>query len=195
MSSSSDAIEELRLPQTVISRLVKDALPPGIIVSKEARTAIARAASVFILHASTYAQDCAVANKRKTVTAADVLSAMKTLECDDLIKPVRNFTTDIEDISDLEEFYLKMIKEAVELWKSNKQQKLDDAKKRKAEREKLGGETGASTSLTNVDESIDASELSKTDALANDHESSKAEIESNSIVDENQDDDINTEML
>uniref|UniRef100_A0A915A7M8 DNA polymerase epsilon subunit 3 n=1 Tax=Parascaris univalens TaxID=6257 RepID=A0A915A7M8_PARUN len=115
MSSSFDAAEELRLPQTVVSRLVKDALPPGVIVSKEARTAISRAAAVFILHASTYAQDCAVSNKRKTVTAADVLSAMRVLECDDLIEP---------------------IKEAVEVWKSNKQQKLDDAKKRKAEREK-----------------------------------------------------------
>lgn len=34
MSSSFDAAEELRLPQTVVSRLVKDALPPGVIVSK-----------------------------------------------------------------------------------------------------------------------------------------------------------------
>uniref|UniRef100_A0A0M3IKB4 DNA polymerase epsilon subunit 3 n=1 Tax=Ascaris lumbricoides TaxID=6252 RepID=A0A0M3IKB4_ASCLU len=124
MSSSFDAAEELRLPQTVVSRLVKDALPPGVIVSKEARTAISRAAAVFILHASTYAQDCAVSNKRKTVTAADVLSAMRVLECDDLIEPV---------------------KEAVEIWKSNKQQKLDDAKKRKAEREKQAVE--ASTSV------------------------------------------------
>ncbi|KHN80870.1 DNA polymerase epsilon subunit 3 [Toxocara canis] len=153
MSSSYDAAEELRLPQTVISRLVKDALPPGVIVSKEARTAIARAAAVFILHASTYAQDCAVSNRRKTVTAADVLSAMRTLECDDLIEPV---------------------KEAVDVWKSNKQQKLDDAKKRKAEREKQASEASTVTSKEGTSES--------TNALSPAAENIATEAQSNDVV-------------
>uniref|UniRef100_A0A0N5AGI7 DNA polymerase epsilon subunit 3 n=1 Tax=Syphacia muris TaxID=451379 RepID=A0A0N5AGI7_9BILA len=90
MSSSThlEGIEDLRLPQTVVGRIIKDALPPGVIVSKEARTAISRAATVFILHATTYAECCAISNKRKTVTAADVITAIGKLDCDDLEKPV-----------------------------------------------------------------------------------------------------------
>ncbi|CAG9535716.1 unnamed protein product [Cercopithifilaria johnstoni] len=111
--TDGDVAEDLRLPQTVIGRLVKEALPPGVIISKDARTAIARSAAVFILHAATYAQECAVSNKRKTVTAVDVLNAVRVLECEELEKPV---------------------KEAVEIWKSNKQQRNEEAKRRKAGR-------------------------------------------------------------
>ncbi|EJW87515.1 hypothetical protein WUBG_01573 [Wuchereria bancrofti] len=111
--ADGDVAEDLRLPQTVIGRLVKDALPPGVIISKDARIAIARAAAVFILHAATYAQECAVSNKRKTVTAVDVLNAVRVLECEELEKPV---------------------KEAVEIWKANRQQRNEEAKKRKAGR-------------------------------------------------------------
>ncbi|KAM3727601.1 DNA polymerase epsilon subunit [Dirofilaria immitis] len=111
--TDGDVAEDLRLPQTVIGRLVKEALPSGVIISKDARTAIARAAAVFILHAATYAQECAVSNKRKTVTAADVLNAVRVLECEELEKPV---------------------KEAVEIWKANRQQRNEEAKKRKTGR-------------------------------------------------------------
>ncbi|VDN84362.1 unnamed protein product [Brugia pahangi] len=111
--ADGDVAEDLRLPQTVIGRLVKDALPPDVIISKDVRIAIARAAAVFILHAATYAQECAVSNKRKTVTALDVLNAVRVLECEELEKPV---------------------KEAVEIWKANKQQRNEEAKKRKAGR-------------------------------------------------------------
>ncbi|EFO18927.1 DNA polymerase epsilon p17 subunit [Loa loa] len=111
--TDGDVAEDLRLPQTVIGRLVKEALPPGVIISKDARTAIARAAAVFILHAATYAQECAVSSKRKTVAAVDVLNAVRVLECEELEKPV---------------------KEAVEIWKANRQQRNEEAKKRKAGR-------------------------------------------------------------
>ncbi|VDK68679.1 unnamed protein product [Onchocerca ochengi] len=111
--TDGDVAEDLRLPQTVIGRLVKEALPSGVIISKDARTAIARAAAVFILHAATYAQECAVSNKRKTVTAVDVLNAVRVLECEELEKPV---------------------KEAVEIWKINRQQRNEEAKKRKVGR-------------------------------------------------------------
>ncbi|VDN41197.1 unnamed protein product [Gongylonema pulchrum] len=84
-----------------------------MMILQDARTAIARAAAVFILHASTYAQECALSNKRKTVTAMDVLNAIRVLECEELEKTV---------------------KEAVEVWKTNRQQRNEDAKKRRCER-------------------------------------------------------------
>lgn len=42
-----DNIQDLNLPNSVVARIIKEALPDGINVAKEARTAIARAASVF----------------------------------------------------------------------------------------------------------------------------------------------------
>lgn len=42
-----DKIQDLNLPATVVSRLIKEALPDGINIGKEARSAIARAASIF----------------------------------------------------------------------------------------------------------------------------------------------------
>lgn len=40
-------IQDLVLPNTVVTRLVKEALPDGINIGKEARTAISRAAAIF----------------------------------------------------------------------------------------------------------------------------------------------------
>uniref|UniRef100_A0A915DSL3 DNA polymerase epsilon subunit 3 n=1 Tax=Ditylenchus dipsaci TaxID=166011 RepID=A0A915DSL3_9BILA len=83
-----DNVEDLKLPQAVITRLVKEALPPGVNVSKEARTAIARSAAIFVLHTTTYANEYALAHKRKNVTAEDVFHAIKILECEELEKPL-----------------------------------------------------------------------------------------------------------
>lgn len=43
-------VEDLQLPLSVVSKIIKDSLPPGVIVSKEARMAMSKAASVFILY-------------------------------------------------------------------------------------------------------------------------------------------------
>lgn len=43
----SEKIQELNLPNAVVTRLIKEAVPEGINVAKEARAAIARAASIF----------------------------------------------------------------------------------------------------------------------------------------------------
>lgn len=58
------------------------------------------------------------------------------------------------------------IKEAVEVWKSNKQQKLDDAKKRKAEREKQAVEASASADKDDTYEST-TGRRTPAEALAN----------------------------
>ena len=40
--------DELQLPLSVVNKLIKDALPNGVIVSREARQAISKAASIFV---------------------------------------------------------------------------------------------------------------------------------------------------
>lgn len=47
-----DKVQDLNLPNAVVARLIKEALPEGISVGKEARSAIARAASIFGMYKS-----------------------------------------------------------------------------------------------------------------------------------------------
>lgn len=45
-----EKIQDLVLPNTVVTRLIKEALPDGINIGKEARAAISRAAAIFSMY-------------------------------------------------------------------------------------------------------------------------------------------------
>ncbi|XP_075435347.1 DNA polymerase epsilon subunit 3 [Ascaphus truei] len=81
--------EDLNLPNTVITRIIKEALPDGINISKEARSAISRAASVFVLYATSCANNFAMKGKRKTLNASDVLAAMEEMEFQRFLAPLK----------------------------------------------------------------------------------------------------------
>jgi DNA polymerase epsilon subunit 3 len=106
-------VQDLQLPLAVINRIVKDALPPGAITKNEAKLALARAASVFILYLTSGAlinikcrsigilwwflatsDVCATANQ-KTISANHVMSALKEIEFDffipELEKQLENY--------------------------------------------------------------------------------------------------------
>ncbi|CAG2164192.1 unnamed protein product [Oppiella nova] len=68
--------EDFNMPSNVVSKIIKDALPHGVNVSADVRSAASRSASIFILYVTTCANDIAVANKRKTLSAQDVLEAI-----------------------------------------------------------------------------------------------------------------------
>jgi DNA polymerase epsilon subunit 3 len=68
--------EDLNLPMSVVTRLVKDALPDGVNLSKEARVALARSASVFVLYLTSSANLLASKDKRSTIRGTDVLKAL-----------------------------------------------------------------------------------------------------------------------
>ena len=57
--------EDLNLPNAVITRIIKEALPDGVNISKEARSAVSRAASVFVLYATSCANNFAMEGKRE----------------------------------------------------------------------------------------------------------------------------------
>lgn len=84
-----DAFLDLNLPNAVITRIIKEALPDGVNISKEARSAISRAASVFVLYATSCANNFAMKGKRKTLNASDVLSAMEEMEFQRFITPLK----------------------------------------------------------------------------------------------------------
>ena len=80
--------EDLNLPGSIVSRIVKDALPDGTKVSKEAQQAIAKAASVFVLYATSCSNQIAQKSNRKTIHGQDVISAMEDMEFDKFIRPL-----------------------------------------------------------------------------------------------------------
>jgi DNA polymerase epsilon subunit 3 len=86
----AEKADDLKLPLANVSRVIKSALGEGVFVSKEARTAIARAASVFVLHATNFANESAQLHKRRTIGSQDVLTALAQLECDTLVEPVKH---------------------------------------------------------------------------------------------------------
>ncbi|CAB3991221.1 DNA polymerase epsilon subunit 3 [Paramuricea clavata] len=81
--------EDLNLPNAVISRLVKEALGDGVNISKEARSAISKAASVFVLYCTSCANNHALENKRKTLTGKDVMDALEEMEFPQFVEPLK----------------------------------------------------------------------------------------------------------
>ena len=81
--------EDLNLPNAVVTRIIKDAIPEGVNISKEARLAISKAASVFVLYATSCANNLALKGKRKTISATDVISSMEDMEFDQFIEPLQ----------------------------------------------------------------------------------------------------------
>ncbi|GBP93347.1 DNA polymerase epsilon subunit 3 [Eumeta japonica] len=84
----AEKLEDLNLPLTVVTRIVKEVLPDGVAISKEARTGLAKAASVFVLYVTSAATNIVKSNKKKTMTGQDVLEAIKDIEFDRFVEPL-----------------------------------------------------------------------------------------------------------
>lgn len=85
----AERVEDLNLPNAVVSRLIKDSLPDGVNVSKEARLALAKAASIFVLFLTSASNNVATKNNRKTISAPDVLQALQDTDFEGFIEPLR----------------------------------------------------------------------------------------------------------
>lgn len=86
--------EDLNLPAAVVARLMKDALPEGCNVSKEARQAVCRAASVFVLYLTSQSNTLAQQSKRKTVNGADVIAALTEMDFEEFSDPLKEALED-----------------------------------------------------------------------------------------------------
>ncbi|ELT97819.1 hypothetical protein CAPTEDRAFT_184024 [Capitella teleta] len=111
--------EDLNLPNSIITRIIKDAIPDGVNVSKDARLAISKAASVFVLYATSCANNFAQQNKRKMISGQDVLDSMTELEFDELVEP---------------------LKKSLEAYKKSQKDKKEATEKRKQEKTQEKGE-------------------------------------------------------
>eukprot|EP00586_Coscinodiscus_wailesii_P012059 CAMPEP_0172496018 /NCGR_PEP_ID=MMETSP1066-20121228/79960_1 /TAXON_ID=671091 /ORGANISM="Coscinodiscus wailesii, Strain CCMP2513" /LENGTH=187 /DNA_ID=CAMNT_0013268069 /DNA_START=6 /DNA_END=569 /DNA_ORIENTATION=+ len=89
-SSSNNSIE-FEPPLACVRRLLKSSLPSTTNVGKDASSAFARACGIFVIYITTCANDFARENKRQTITANDVLAAVKELDFDEFTPELTKF--------------------------------------------------------------------------------------------------------
>jgi DNA polymerase epsilon subunit 3 len=78
-------------PLACIKRLLKNSLPESTNVGKDASIAFARACGIFIIYVTACANDFAREGKRQTITANDVLAAMKELDFEEFAPEMTSF--------------------------------------------------------------------------------------------------------
>lgn len=83
-----ERIQDLNLPNSNITKIIKDSLPDDINMDKEARIAIARATSVFIMYLSSNAAAAAHRHNHKTFSAQDVMNAISEMEFANFMGPM-----------------------------------------------------------------------------------------------------------
>lgn len=84
-----ERIQDLNLPNTNITKIIKDSLPNDVNMDKEARIAIARATSVFIMYLSSNAAAIAHKQNHKTFSAQDVLESINEMEFKNFLAPMK----------------------------------------------------------------------------------------------------------
>lgn len=85
-----ERVEDMLLPNAVVQRIIKEALPTGINVGKEARETISRAATIFVLYlTSTARHQLHLRNQKKTLTPADVSHALQIMEMENFVEPLQ----------------------------------------------------------------------------------------------------------
>lgn len=139
--------EDLNLPTAVITRIIKDAIPDGVNVSKEARLAISKAASVFVLYATSCSNNFALKGKRKTISANDVLSALEDMEFDQFVDPLKECLAAYKRGQQGKKDQKKKEKEAVNQSKGEEEDDENDNEVETIEDDETGNqdETGAPT--------------------------------------------------
>ena len=81
--------EEFSLPMTTINRVIKESLPEGTIVSKEAKLALMKATCVFILYSTSISNEFAAKAKRRTLHAEDLFQALEDMELTEFVPELR----------------------------------------------------------------------------------------------------------
>ncbi|XP_026476562.1 DNA polymerase epsilon subunit 3-like [Ctenocephalides felis] len=108
----AEKLEDLNLPNAAILRLIKEALPEGVNVGKDARTALGKAASVFVLYLTAAATNISKKKNKKTLGGSDVLEALVSIEFDNFVEP---------------------LKESLEAFRNQQKEKKETQAKRKSE--------------------------------------------------------------
>ncbi|KAJ1905185.1 Sequence-specific DNA binding [Tieghemiomyces parasiticus] len=82
-------LEDLDMPKTVITRVIKGVLPEGMSVASDSRLAVTKATTVFISYISSMANDLARSKNHKTITAQHVYQALEEAEFEEYVPDIR----------------------------------------------------------------------------------------------------------
>ncbi|CAM9782742.1 unnamed protein product, partial [Discosporangium mesarthrocarpum] len=77
--------------QACVQRVIKAALPDNVQIGKDAKAAFARSAGIFIMYLTACANDFCRESKRQTISAHDVMQAIKELEFVELEEPLKEY--------------------------------------------------------------------------------------------------------
>ncbi|CAO3680222.1 unnamed protein product [Rhizopus stolonifer] len=89
--SEAVSIDDFELPKTVVARVLKSFLPEGTNLSKEARVAANKAATVFVSYLASVSNNVAKSANHKTVATSNVLKALEIVKLDNLIAPLKEY--------------------------------------------------------------------------------------------------------
>ncbi|KYB28227.1 DNA polymerase epsilon subunit 3 isoform X1 [Tribolium castaneum] len=93
----AEKLEDLNLPNMTVQKIIKDALPEHVSVGKDARSALSRAASIFVLYITSQATKEAQKVNRKTLLGQDILTALEELEFDEFVEPLSVMLRDFKE--------------------------------------------------------------------------------------------------
>mmetsp|Transcript_9595 Transcript_9595/g.26093 ORF Transcript_9595/g.26093 Transcript_9595/m.26093 type:complete len:247 (-) Transcript_9595:672-1412(-) len=167
---------EFEPPLACVRRILKNSLPKATAVGKDASSAFARASGIFIIYLTACANDYARENRRQTITANDVLAAVKELEFDEFTPELKAF--------------LELYRENE---KTKKEAKLKAATAKKEAEDEAAAAAATSKSGEEEESKADAMDV---DAAAGDNDNEKAqtnEEEGSNVEEEDEDDEANAD--
>lgn len=74
-----ERLSDFKMPEKIVTKLLKDALPDNVILSKDAKNAACRSASIFILQLSIAAAEKAQDSNRSALENQDIIKAVTDL--------------------------------------------------------------------------------------------------------------------
>ena len=72
-------VDQINLPDKIVTRLMKEVIPEDVQVSREAKNAICKGASIFVLQLTIAAAEQAHSNKRRTLQDKDIIKSASHL--------------------------------------------------------------------------------------------------------------------
>ncbi|AOW00284.1 DNA polymerase epsilon subunit D [Yarrowia lipolytica] len=90
------SIDDLLYPKSTIKNLAKETLPDDAIISKDALTAIQRAATLFVSYMASHGNASAEAGGRKKITPQDVFVALKDVDLAQFVPSVTQSVNEFE---------------------------------------------------------------------------------------------------
>lgn len=126
---------EFEPPLACVRRLLKNSLPKSTNVGKDASTAFTRACGIFVIYLTTCANDYAREGRRQTITANDILAAIKELDLEEFTPQLELFLEKIRK----EEKNKKALKEQKKLAEDQQRDEMDETTDGQEEAASLSG--------------------------------------------------------